>query len=267
MCSPIPKALWVVLVNLANDRPSCPGFVSWGRRAQNLDNLLFSLVPVGNVGFDVVRAVFNDGSMTGVELGVFRLPFCERLVEVVHFLEAGHIHSKILENCGSVTEYGVCREESLVKWEVDSDGVGGVTRCEEELDEGEICVCGVTLVGSHWQFAVVCEVMPGGTRRGSGVIFHRNGFDVVVQGQVLGPEWEFPKSGRFERLRGGGIPFGPPFPDEGQDATDPLVMVDMPMCDDDFGDVWKFWVGYYNRFLEGRFEDGDVVVPPLPSIH
>lgn len=76
--------------------------------------------------------------------------------------------------------------------------------------------------------------MPGGTRRRLGVIFYRNGLYVVVQGQVLGFKWELPQPGGFERFRGGGIPFGPPLPDEGQDATDPLVMVGMPMGNDNF---------------------------------
>lgn len=76
--------------------------------------------------------------------------------------------------------------------------------------------------------------MPGGTRRRLGIIFYRNGFDVVVQGQVLGLEWELPQPGGFERFCGGGIPFGPPLPDEAQDATEPLVVVDMSMGNNDF---------------------------------
>jgi hypothetical protein len=145
VCSPIPKTLRVVLVNLANDRPGRPRFVSWRWRAQNFDDLLFPLVPVGDVGFDVVRSIFNDGSVARVKLNVLGLSFCEGSVVVVHFLEAGHVRSKILENRGSVAEDGVCREEGFVEWEVDSDGVGGVTRCEEEVEGSEIGVCGVTL--------------------------------------------------------------------------------------------------------------------------
>ena len=234
MCGLIPKILWVVLVNLANDRPGCPRLVSWRWGAQNFDNLVLPLVPVGDVVFYVVRAIFNDGSVARIKLYVLGPPFCEGVVVVVHFLEAGHVGSKILENCGPVAEDSVCREEGFVEWEVDSYGVGGVTRREEEVDGSEIGVCCVTLVGGHWQLEVVCKVMPGGARRRLGVIFHRNGPDVVVQGQVLGLEWEFPKSGGFERFRGGGIPFGPQFPEKGQDASDPLVMVGMPMGDDDF---------------------------------
>jgi len=192
MCSPIPKALWVILVNLTNDRPGRPGFVSWRRRAQNFDDLLLPLVPMGDVGFDVVRAIFDDRSVARVELDVLRLLFYERLVVVVHLLEASHIHPKVLENCGSVAKDGVCREEGFVEWEVDSSGVGGVTRREEEVDRGEIGVCGVALVDGHWQLKVVCEVMPGGTRRRLGVIFHRNSLDIIIQGQVLGLERELP---------------------------------------------------------------------------
>jgi len=114
MCSLIPKILWVILVNLTNDRPGRPGFVSWRRRAQNFDDLLLPLVPMGDVGFDVVRAIFDDGSVARVELNVLGLPFCERLVVVVHLLEASHIRSKVLENRGSVPEDGVCREEGFV---------------------------------------------------------------------------------------------------------------------------------------------------------
>jgi len=232
VCGPIPKTLWVVLVNLANDRPGRPRLVSRRLRAQNFEDLLLPLVPVGNVGFDVVRTVFNDGSVAGVKLCVLGPPPCESLVVVVHFLEAGHVRPEILENRGSVAEDGVCGEEGFVEWEVDSYGVGGVTRGEEEMDGSEIGVCGVTLVGGHWQLGVVCEVMPGGTRRRFGIIFHRNGLDIIVQGEVLSLEWELPKPGRFERHRGGGIPFGPPLPDEGQDCSDPLVMIEMPMGDD-----------------------------------
>lgn len=76
--------------------------------------------------------------------------------------------------------------------------------------------------------------MPGGTRRRFGVIFHRNGLDVVFQGQILGLERELPEPGGFERFRGGRVPFGPPLSDKGQDASDPLVMVHMPMCNDNF---------------------------------
>lgn len=109
--------------------------------------------------------------------------------------------------------------------------------------------------------------MPGGARRRSSVIFHRNSLDVVVQGQVPGLERELPQLGGFERFRGGGIPFGPPLPNEAQDATDPLVVVVMPMGNNNFRDVRKFWVGYHGCFLEGRFEDGSVVIPTLPSVH
>lgn len=150
MCSLIPKILWVILVNLTNDRPGRPGFVSRGQRAQNFDDLLLPLVPMGNVGFDVVWAVFDDGSVARVELDVFWLPFCERLVVVVHLLEASHIRSEVLENRGSVAKDCVCCEEDFVEWEVDSDGVGGVTRREEEVDGSEIGVCGVTLIDGHW---------------------------------------------------------------------------------------------------------------------
>jgi len=76
--------------------------------------------------------------------------------------------------------------------------------------------------------------MPRGTRRRLGVVFYRNGLDVVVQGQVLGLEWELPQPGGFERFRGGGIPFGPPLPEEVQNTTDPLVMVGVFMGDNDF---------------------------------
>ena len=98
----IPKTPWIVLVNLANDRPGRPRLVSWGWRVQNLKDLFLPLVPVGDVGFDVVRAVFNNGSVARVKLLVLGLPFCESFVVIVHFLEAGHVRSKILENCGSV---------------------------------------------------------------------------------------------------------------------------------------------------------------------
>ena len=205
--------------------------------------------------------------MAGVKLCVLGYPFCEKPVVVVHFLEAGHVHSEILENRGPIAEDGVCREECFVEWEVDRYGVDGVTRRGEEVDGSKVGVCGITLVGGHWQLEVVCEVMPGGTRRRLGVILHRDGLNVVVQGQVLCLEWELPKPGGFERFRGGGIPFGPPLPDEGQDASDPLVMVHMPMGNDNFRDVWKFWVGYHGRLSESRFEDMDVVVPSLPSVH
>ena len=89
-----------------------------------------------------------------------------------------------------------------------------MTRREEEVDGSEIGVRGVAFVDGHRQLKVVCEVMPGGTRRRLGVIFHRNGLDVIIQGQVLGLERELPQSGGFERFRGGGIPFGPPLPNE-----------------------------------------------------
>ena len=233
MCGPIPKTLWVVLVNLANDRPGRPRFVSWRRRAQNIEDLFLPLVPVGDVGFDVVRTILNDGSVARIKLCVLRLPFCESPVVIVHFLEAGHVSPKIFEDCGSKAEDGVCGEEGFIEWGVDSYGVGGVTGGEDEVDGSEIGICGVSLVGGDWQLEVVCEVMPGGTRRGLGIVFHRNGFDIIVQGQILGLEWELPKPGRFERFCGGGIPFGPPLSDESKDSSDPLVMIEMPMGDDD----------------------------------
>lgn len=150
VCSFVPKALRIVLVNLTNDRPGRPGFVSWGWHAQSFNNLLFPLVPVGDEGFDVVRAIFNDGPMARVKSSVLGLPFCESLIIVVHFLEAGHVRPKILENRGPIAENCVCREESLVEWEVNSDGVGGVTGREEDVDGGEIGVCGVALIDGHW---------------------------------------------------------------------------------------------------------------------
>lgn len=149
MCSSIPKILWIIPVNLANDRPSRPWLISWGWCTQNLDDLLFPLIPVGDVGFDVVRSIFNDGSVAGVKLSVLGFPLCEGLVIVVHLPKASHVHSEILKYGGSVAEDGVCREEGFVEWEVDSNGVGGVTRSEEEVDGGEVCVCGVALVDGH----------------------------------------------------------------------------------------------------------------------
>jgi len=234
VCGPIPKILWVVLVNLANDRPGRPRLVSWRRCAQNFEDLLLPLVPVGDVCFDVFRAVCNDGSVAGVKLCVLGPPFCESLIVIVHFLEAGHVRSKILENRGSVAKDGVCCEEGFVEWEVDSYGVGGVTRGEDEVDGGEIGVCGVTLIDGHRQLGILREVMPGSTQRRLGVIFHRNGLDVIVQGEILGLEGELPKPGWFERCSGGGVPFGPSLSDEGQDWSDPLVMIEMPMGDDNF---------------------------------
>jgi len=76
--------------------------------------------------------------------------------------------------------------------------------------------------------------MPGGARRRLGVIFHWDGLDVVVQGDILDLERELPKPGGLERFRGRGVPFGPSLPDEGQDASNPLVMVMMLMSDDNF---------------------------------
>ena len=137
----------------------------------------------------------------------------------------------------------------------------------DEVDRSEIGVCGVSLVGGDWQHEVVCEVMPDGTRRGLGVVFHWNGPDVIVQRRILGLEWEFPKFGRAEGFRGGGIPFGPPLPDEGQDCSDPLVMIEMPVGDDNVRYVGKFWVGYHGRLLESRFEDSVVVLPTLAGVH
>ena len=104
---------------------------------------------MGDVCFDVVRAILNDGPVAGVKLCVLGHPFCEGSIIVVHFLEAGHVRSEILENRGSIAEDGVCREESFVGWEVDGYGIGGVTRCGEEVDGSEVGVRGITLVGSN----------------------------------------------------------------------------------------------------------------------
>ena len=234
MCGWFPKILWVILVDLADDRPRRPGLVSRRRRAQNFDDLLFPLVPVSDVGFDIVRAIFNDGSVARVELGVLGHSFRECLVVVAHFLETGHVCSKILENRGSIAEDGVCCKEGFVEWEVGDNRVGSVTGRGEYMNGSQIGACGVTLVDGHWQLKVVCEVMPRGTRRRLSVIFYRNGPDVVVQGQVLGLKWELPQPGGFKRFHGGGIPFGPPLPEEVQDTTDPLVMVGVSMGDNNF---------------------------------
>jgi len=182
MCSFIPKTPGILLINLLDNCPGGPRFVSWRWRAQNLDDLLFPLVPVVYVRFDVARAILNNRSVARVELGVLGLPFCKCLVVVVHLLEAGHVRPKVLENRRPVTEDGVCREEGFVRREVDSDRIGGVTGCEENVDGSEIGVRGVVLADGHWQLKIVCEVVPGGTRRRLGIIFYWNGLDVVVQG-------------------------------------------------------------------------------------
>src|SRR5882757_1174915 len=109
--------------------------------------------------------------------------------------------------------------------------------------------------------------MPGGTRRRLYVVFYRDGFDIVVQGQVLNFEWELPEPRGLERHRKGGVTFGPPFPNEGQDTSNPFVMVGMPMGNDDFRDVWELWVGYHSRFSKSRFEDGNIMVPTLSGVH
>ena len=109
--------------------------------------------------------------------------------------------------------------------------------------------------------------MPWSPRWGLDIIFHRNGLDVVVQSQVLGLKWELPKPGGSEMFRGGGIPFGPPLPDEGQNTSDPFIVVGMSVGNDNFRNVWQFWVGYHSRLSESQFEDGDVVVSTLPGVH
>ena len=155
MCSVVPKILRVAPVNLANDRPRRPRLVSWRRRAQNFDDLFVPLVSVGDVDLDVIRAIFNDGSMARIKLDVLGLPFREGLIVVVHLLEANHVRSEILEDRGPVAEDGVCSEESFVEWKVDSNGVSGVTGCEEDVNRSEIGVCGVALVDGHRQLEVV----------------------------------------------------------------------------------------------------------------
>lgn len=104
---------------------------------------------MGDVGFDVVRAIFNDRSVARVELDIFGHSIGECPVVVVHFLETGHVCSKILENGGSIAEDSVCCEEGFIEWEVDSDGVCGVTGREEDVNGSEIGVCGVTLVDGY----------------------------------------------------------------------------------------------------------------------
>ena len=145
----IPKVLRVVLVNLAHDRPGGPRFVSRRWRIQYLDDLLLPLVPVGDVGFDTIRTIFYDGSMAGVKLNVLGHSFCKGVVVIVHFLETSHVLSKILEDGGSIAEDGVCRKEGTVKWEVDSDRVGGVARGAEEVEGSEIGVRGIILAHGH----------------------------------------------------------------------------------------------------------------------
>ena len=44
-------------------------------------------------------------------------------------------------------------------------------------------------------------------------------------------------------------------------------MVGVLVGDDDVRYVQKFWVGYDSHRLEGRFENGDVVVFPFPGVY
>lgn len=104
---------------------------------------------MGNVCLDVVRTIFYNRSVARVKLGVLGHSFCEGIVIVVHLLETGHVRSKILEDGGSVAEDGVCREEGTVEREVDSNGVGSVTRREEKMEGSKISLCGVTLTNGH----------------------------------------------------------------------------------------------------------------------
>lgn len=150
MCSSIPKVPGILLINLPDNCPGRPGFISWRWRAQNLDDLLFSLVPVVYVCFDVARTIFNDGSVARVELSVLGLSFGKCLVVVVHLLKAGHVRPEILENRRSEAKDGVCREEGFIEWEIDSDRVGSVSGGEEDVNRGEIGVRGVVLPDGHW---------------------------------------------------------------------------------------------------------------------
>lgn len=149
MRSLIPKVLWVILVDLAHDLPGSPRFVFRRWHLQNIDDLLLPLVSVDDIVFDIVRAIFDDRAVAGVKLSVLGLSSYKGIVVGVHFLETCHVLSKILKYGRSVAEDGVRREESFVEWEVDSDGVGGVTRREEEVEGSEVSVHDITLANGY----------------------------------------------------------------------------------------------------------------------
>ena len=105
---------------------------------------------MGDVTFNIIWTIVYDRSVARIKLSVLGHSFCEIIIVVVHFLETGHVWSKILEDGRSITEDCVCCEEGTVEWEVNGDRVGGVTRGGEKVEGSEVGVCDCDITSGHW---------------------------------------------------------------------------------------------------------------------